>query len=145
MADGNLKVCLFGASEVGILVAVMLAGLCSDCCLRVLVQVVAVARGEWLQHSCSIMTHFCISGSAPRTAHQSCVVSICWCPTPPRLALPHRFGAPQVSLRDALRGGATDEELRLVIAAAVRRKRAAHAGMFELAATANRPMTTIGG
>jgi cyclic pyranopterin phosphate synthase len=51
----------------------------------------------------------------------------------------------QVSLRDAMRGGASDEELRLIIGAAVRRKRAAHAGMFELARSANRPMTTIGG
>ena len=44
-----------------------------------------------------------------------------------------------------MREGATDDELRLVISAAVDRKRAAHAGMFELAATANRPMITIGG
>lgn len=55
------------------------------------------------------------------------------------------FGANEVSLRDALRAGATDDELRLVISAAVDRKRAAHAGMFELAAAANRPMITIGG
>ncbi|KAG2429190.1 hypothetical protein HYH02_014123 [Chlamydomonas schloesseri] len=55
------------------------------------------------------------------------------------------FGASEVSLRDALRGGATDDDLRLIIGAAVRRKRAAHAGMFELAALPNRPMITIGG
>ncbi|GBF99286.1 hypothetical protein Rsub_12046 [Raphidocelis subcapitata] len=55
------------------------------------------------------------------------------------------FGANEVSLRDAMRAGASDEELALVISAAVDRKRAAHAGMFELAATANRPMITIGG
>lgn len=59
------------------------------------------------------------------------------------LALP--FCAIQVSLRDAMREGASDEELRLIIRAAVRRKRAAHAGMFELAKTQNRPMITIGG
>ncbi len=51
----------------------------------------------------------------------------------------------QVSLRDAMREGATDDDLRLIIQAAVRRKKAAHAGMFELAKTANRPMITIGG
>ena len=36
-------------------------------------------------------------------------------------------------------------DLRLIIGAAVSRKRAAHAGMLELAATGNRPMITIGG
>mmetsp|Transcript_30597 Transcript_30597/g.79664 ORF Transcript_30597/g.79664 Transcript_30597/m.79664 type:complete len:428 (+) Transcript_30597:105-1388(+) len=55
------------------------------------------------------------------------------------------FGASEVSLRDAMRGGATDEDLRLIIGAAVRRKKAKHAGMFEIAATQNRPMITIGG
>ena len=54
------------------------------------------------------------------------------------------FGANEVSLRDALRG-ATDDDLRLIVGAAVSRKRAAHAGMKELAATGNRPMITIGG
>ncbi len=47
--------------------------------------------------------------------------------------------------RDALRGGASDEDLRLIIGAAVRRKKPKHAGMMELASTANRPMITIGG
>jgi cyclic pyranopterin phosphate synthase len=55
------------------------------------------------------------------------------------------FGASEVSLRDALRSGATDEELGWVIGAAVQRKRAAHAGMHEIAATRNRAMVTIGG
>ena len=55
------------------------------------------------------------------------------------------FGANEVSLRDAMRGGATDADLRLIIGAAVQRKKAAHAGMKELAATGNRPMITIGG
>ena len=55
------------------------------------------------------------------------------------------FGASEVSLRDAMRGGATDDDLRLIIGAAVRRKKAKHAGMFEIAATQNRPMITIGG
>ena len=44
-----------------------------------------------------------------------------------------------------MRAGASDEELGWVVGAAVRRKRAAHAGMFELAAAQNRPMVTIGG
>jgi cyclic pyranopterin phosphate synthase len=55
------------------------------------------------------------------------------------------FGASEVSLRDAMREGATDEELRMIISAAVNRKRAAHAGMFELARTKNRSMIKIGG
>ena len=55
------------------------------------------------------------------------------------------FGANEVSLRDAMREGAGDEDLRAIISAAVSRKRAAHAGMFELARTKNRAMIRIGG
>jgi GTP 3',8-cyclase len=55
------------------------------------------------------------------------------------------FGANEVSLRDAIRGGASDEDLLAVISAAVDRKKAAHAGMFELARTKNRAMVKIGG
>lgn len=55
------------------------------------------------------------------------------------------FGNSEVSLRDALREGACDDELRAVISAAVNRKKAAHAGMFELAKMKNRPMVKIGG
>jgi cyclic pyranopterin phosphate synthase len=55
------------------------------------------------------------------------------------------FGAGEVSLRRAMREGATDAELRAVVGAAVGRKRAAHAGMFELARAPNRAMVKIGG
>lgn len=55
------------------------------------------------------------------------------------------FGANEVSLRDAMRGGASDEDLRAVVRAAVMRKKAAHAGMFTIAATKNRAMVKIGG
>ena len=55
------------------------------------------------------------------------------------------FGANEVSLRDAMREGASDADLRAIISAAVQRKRAAHAGMFELARTKNRAMIRIGG
>ncbi len=55
------------------------------------------------------------------------------------------FGAAEVSLRDALRAGATDEELSEVISSAVGRKRARHAGMHNIAAMENRPMIMIGG
>ncbi len=44
-----------------------------------------------------------------------------------------------------MREGASEEDLAAVISAAVYRKKAAHAGMFELAATANRAMVKIGG
>lgn len=55
------------------------------------------------------------------------------------------FGPAEVSLRDALRGGATDDDLGKIIRAAVQRKKAAHAGMQVLAKTRNRPMILIGG
>ncbi len=55
------------------------------------------------------------------------------------------FGANEVSLRDAMREGASDEELLAIISAAVDRKKAAHAGMFAIAATPNRSMVQIGG
>ncbi|CAJ1958333.1 unnamed protein product [Sphenostylis stenocarpa] len=55
------------------------------------------------------------------------------------------FGPSEVSLRDPMRGGAEDHELREIIGAAVKRKKASHAGMFDIAKTANRPMIHIGG
>ena len=55
------------------------------------------------------------------------------------------FGRAEVSLRDALRRGASDGDLRALISQAVGRKKARHAGMHNLAAMENRPMITIGG
>jgi molybdenum cofactor biosynthesis enzyme MoaA len=55
------------------------------------------------------------------------------------------FGAAEVSLRDALRSGASDAQLVELIAAAVGRKMAAHAGMEALPVLQNRPMILIGG
>ena len=55
------------------------------------------------------------------------------------------FGNAEVSLRDALRAGATDADLLAIVSAAVGRKRARHAGMYNLAQMENRPMITIGG
>ncbi|CAK9144782.1 unnamed protein product [Ilex paraguariensis] len=51
----------------------------------------------------------------------------------------------EVSLRDPLRHGVNDDELKEIIGAAVKRKKAAHAGMFDIAKTPNRPMIHIGG
>ncbi|KAL5976099.1 GTP 3',8-cyclase, mitochondrial [Asimina triloba] len=51
----------------------------------------------------------------------------------------------KVGLRDPIRSGIDDFELKEIIGAAVKRKKAAHAGMFDLAKTANRPMIHIGG
>lgn len=55
------------------------------------------------------------------------------------------FGNSEVSLRDHLRAGASEEELRRVIGAAVGRKKRQHAGMFSIAQMKNRPMILIGG
>lgn len=55
------------------------------------------------------------------------------------------FGNTEVSLRDLIREGKTDDELLQVIGAAVKKKKKQHAGMFELASRKNRPMILIGG
>lgn len=55
------------------------------------------------------------------------------------------FGPSEVSLRDAIRAGADDSMLKGIISVAVKKKKAAHAGMFEIARTPNRPMIRIGG
>ncbi len=55
------------------------------------------------------------------------------------------FGKAEVSIRDIIREGGSDDDLRKVIQAAVRRKKAAHAGMYNLADMKNRPMILIGG
>lgn len=55
------------------------------------------------------------------------------------------FGNTEVSLRDQIRAGCSDEELAAVIGSAVKRKKKAHAGMDELADMENRPMILIGG
>ncbi|PIN25145.1 Cyclic pyranopterin phosphate synthase [Handroanthus impetiginosus] len=55
------------------------------------------------------------------------------------------FGPSEVSLRDPLRHGVDDDGLKEIIGAAIKRKKAAHAGMFDIAKTPNRPMIHIGG
>ena len=55
------------------------------------------------------------------------------------------FGSAEISLRDAMRGGISDDELRAVVSRAVGNKHARHAGMYNLARMDNRPMITIGG
>lgn len=59
------------------------------------------------------------------------------------------FGRAEVSLRDEMRAGARDDDLRATIHAAVQRKEAAHDGIEEIADAArraeNRPMILIGG
>ena len=74
------------------------------------------------------------------------------------------FGSSEISLRDAIRSGATDEEISAMISDAVDRKKKQHAGecwgyahskhfltlpllsgMMTLAKTKNRPMILIGG
>jgi cyclic pyranopterin phosphate synthase len=55
------------------------------------------------------------------------------------------FGKEEVSLRDVMRGGATDEQLLEVIRAAVLKKKPSHGGMYTIAQSENRPMILIGG
>ncbi|CAK6962109.1 molybdenum cofactor biosynthesis protein 1 isoform X1 [Scomber scombrus] len=54
------------------------------------------------------------------------------------------FGNSEVSLRDILRSGASEEELLQIIGAAVGRKKKQHAGMFNISQMKNRPMILIG-
>ncbi|KAM9195786.1 molybdenum cofactor biosynthesis protein 1 isoform 3-T3 [Mergus octosetaceus] len=53
------------------------------------------------------------------------------------------FGSSEVSLRDHLRSGASQEELVEIIGAAVSRKKKQHAGMFNISQMKNRPMILI--
>ena len=55
------------------------------------------------------------------------------------------FGPAEVSLRDAMRAGATDDEIKAIVCGAVGRKKASHAGMYNIAKQKNRPMILIGG
>ncbi|CAO1331592.1 unnamed protein product [Diamesa tonsa] len=55
------------------------------------------------------------------------------------------FGNTEVSLRDALRSGCSEDDLICTIGAAVRRKKKQHAGMLNLSQMENRPMILIGG
>ncbi|XP_071862487.1 molybdenum cofactor synthesis 1 isoform X3 [Bombus fervidus] len=54
-------------------------------------------------------------------------------------------GKGEVSLRDALRSGASDDVLKEMIREAVWRKKKQHAGMLNLSRMENRPMILIGG
>lgn len=55
------------------------------------------------------------------------------------------FGAPAVSLRDAIRAGATDADLLGLVRQSLAGKHAAHAGLDLLAEGAHRSMVSIGG
>jgi len=55
------------------------------------------------------------------------------------------FGKEEVSLRDMMRGGCTNDELLSVIGVAVKGKRAGHGGMFSITQNMSRPMIKIGG
>lgn len=55
------------------------------------------------------------------------------------------FGAEEISLRDMMRSGFSDDELLREIREALSQKKASHAGMEEIAKSENRPMILIGG
>ena len=80
----------------------------------------------------SMSDHFCASCSRLRVTADG-QLKVCL------------FDNKEVSLRDAMREGAGDTEMSELIGRAVRGKKAAHAGMFELAKSKNRSMIRIGG
>ena len=55
------------------------------------------------------------------------------------------FGSNEVDLRDLMREGASDDVLKAAIFGAINKKKASHAGMYEIAKSDNRPMILIGG
>ncbi|NND72473.1 MAG: GTP 3',8-cyclase MoaA [Rhodothermales bacterium] len=55
------------------------------------------------------------------------------------------FGNAEVSLRDMMRAGASDDDITEAIQSAVSRKKASHNGMYNIANEENRPMILIGG
>ncbi|KAG5677155.1 hypothetical protein PVAND_006936 [Polypedilum vanderplanki] len=55
------------------------------------------------------------------------------------------FGNKEVSLRDAIRNGCSEDDLIALIGASVLRKKKQHAGMLNLKSMENRPMILIGG
>jgi len=58
------------------------------------------------------------------------------------------FGGSEVSLRDAMRAGASDDEILDLARTALSKKHAKHAGLaspYDISLSRNRPMTTIGG
>lgn len=55
------------------------------------------------------------------------------------------FGDNEVSLRDAMRSGANDDELGMLVSKALDNKKKSHAGMYMIQKTENRAMVKIGG
>ncbi|XP_065360658.1 molybdenum cofactor biosynthesis protein 1 isoform X2 [Calliphora vicina] len=55
------------------------------------------------------------------------------------------FGNKEISLRDAIRSGCSEDDVIALISAAVQRKKKQHAGMLNLSQMENRPMILIGG
>jgi cyclic pyranopterin phosphate synthase len=55
------------------------------------------------------------------------------------------FDPKEISLRDVMRAGASDDELLQLIHQAVLGKKAKHAGMEDIDVVTNRPMILIGG
>ncbi|XP_019518928.1 PREDICTED: molybdenum cofactor biosynthesis protein 1 [Hipposideros armiger] len=85
-------------------------------------------------------------GGVPRVQGLGSGMRESWCPHHPhgdplQVCL---FGNSEVSLRDHLRSGASEEELLSIIGAAVGRKKRQHAGMFNISQMKNRPMILIG-
>ena len=72
-------------------------------------------------------------------------IGLRFCPSHPVSFQVCLFDGKEVSLRDLLRGGASDDDVLQVIGVAVRGKEEKHAGMEAIDVTTNRPMILIGG
>lgn len=99
----------------------------------------------------SMSDHFCASCNRLRiTADgQIKVKSHCWFLVAELIRVPRPqvclFDAKEVSLRDQMRNGASDDDLLETIGRAVFNKKEKHAGMEDIDVLTNRPMILIGG
>lgn len=96
----------------------------------------------------SMSDHFCSSCNRLRLTADG-QIKVCLL-SPERLAYSPSmqvclFDAKEVSLRDEMRRGASDADLRDIIGLAVQGKQEKHAGMEDIDVTTNRPMILIGG
>lgn len=96
----------------------------------------------------SMSDHFCSSCNRLRLTADG-QIKVClllpWRLTYSSLRQVCLFDAKEVSLRDEMRRGASDADLRGLIGLAVKGKQEKHAGMEDINVTTNRPMILIGG
>lgn len=106
----------------------------------------------------SMSDHFCSSCNRLRLTADGQIKVLSTLPIPFRSVIPHNvsrcavlscqvclFDAKEISLRDRMRQGCTDEELLQTIGLAIQGKKEKHAGMEDIDTVTNRPMILIGG